>query len=846
MKEFNLPGYVLIQLLGQGSMGIVYECEQELTGRRVAVKRLHDKFTTDPKSNLYFKKEAQLIAKLKHTNIITVYNLMIHDDNYYLIMELCNGEKLSNILKERVLPLKTTLEIISSLLDGLSYAHNSGIIHHDVKPGNVILLKDETPVLCDFGLATMQRSKETGIKKSLFGTPSYMSPEKIKGKLTTRNEHLSDIFAMGVIFYQMLTGKLPFYGENKENLYQNIILTDPVSPIEINHEIPISLNAIALKLLEKNTKHRYSNAQDALKDIQNYMQGKPISVFEKSLYYKFFLRVHRNKIKTSVVFVLILSLIIISIFFMKTRGKEKSIWINEPLFKKEFSYLDIERRWTGCDPVKYKTYSLSNYSDIFTINNGTLITTPENSSLFTFNTSKPLGDFSFACGYEIKSSLNCASGIYLGEKQHHKKSSKGLFFSFNNYMFKILYPKTNGPAIFKKELNLSSKNIIIKIVRELLCLKISVNNKLIYILDLSFFPLSEDFNHIGFFSNYCNTEFQNPELLIKERPLFSSPLFFPLSVLSKGEYRLAAKEFKKLIPVLKNNKDFTTANYFAGISYLHLNRKDDALVCFDKAKAETADKYMKEKTRLISEWLKYINSNSVNISPILSNIDLKLHEKEKIFLFLILMEYKYIPEKINNPQFFQLWEKRLFEFLNYKNIDYCNFIPLIEMISEKLNSESLNKRLSFVKRVFDKIDDPSNSMKEHYFNLLLDIGKKFMKQQNYIEAFNIFQDLQTNFQENIKFKSDINKNIIECYLELPLKEKRNALDIKTTLDHAYQCVGKKEYERAITLFNDLISLYPENKELKYKVYTNIATCYFVSGKREKAQEYILKAKNALK
>ena len=250
-------------------MGIVYKGKDPILNRLTAIKtiRFSDEFDEDKVDVIktHFYREAEVVAKLSHPNIVTIYDVGEDLDLSFLAMEYLQGESLEKYTsKGNLFPVKKCLEIIAQVCDALEYAHTHDIIHRDIKPANIMLLGDGSIKVTDFGIAraTTSTKTRTGIIK---GTPYYMSPEQTKGlKLSGR----SDIFSLGVVFYQLLTGKLPFDGENMAAIMYQITSVNPTPPIEYRPDINKPILTVLNKALVKDHDKRYAHARDMGKHIR--------------------------------------------------------------------------------------------------------------------------------------------------------------------------------------------------------------------------------------------------------------------------------------------------------------------------------------------------------------------------------------------------------------------------------------------------------------------------------------------------------------------------------------------------------------------------------------------------
>ncbi|MDC3237458.1 serine/threonine protein kinase [bacterium] len=268
-KSPKLGRYEVLEQIGRGAMGIVYKGKDPILNRLTAIKtiRFSDEFDEDKVDVIktHFYREAEVVAKLSHPNIVTIYDVGEDLDLSFLAMEYLQGESLEKYTSQgNLFSVKKCLEIIAQVCDALEYAHTHDIIHRDIKPANIMMLGDGSIKVTDFGIAraTTSTKTRTGIIK---GTPYYMSPEQTKGlKLSGR----SDIFSLGVVFYQLLTGKLPFDGENMAAIMYQITSVNPTPPTEYKTGLNKPILTVLNKALEKDHDKRYAHARDMGKHIR--------------------------------------------------------------------------------------------------------------------------------------------------------------------------------------------------------------------------------------------------------------------------------------------------------------------------------------------------------------------------------------------------------------------------------------------------------------------------------------------------------------------------------------------------------------------------------------------------
>jgi serine/threonine-protein kinase len=269
--------YSVIELVGSGGMAEVYRARDELLGREVAIKVLHERFAGDRSFVERFKREAQSAANLNHPNIVSLYDYGTDDGAYYIVMELIEGRSLAQIIKSEgpLLPERAA-EVASDVAKALSRAHTAGIVHRDVKPGNIMITSTGQTKVTDFGIARAlggegdQTMTQTGM---VIGTAAYLSPEQAQGDpVDTR----SDVYSLGVVLYEALTGSPPFTGESPLSVAYKHVREAPRPPSEVNVDVPAALNSITMKALAKNPDNRYANAGELQEDLARFMTGTKV------------------------------------------------------------------------------------------------------------------------------------------------------------------------------------------------------------------------------------------------------------------------------------------------------------------------------------------------------------------------------------------------------------------------------------------------------------------------------------------------------------------------------------------------------------------------------------------
>jgi serine/threonine protein kinase/Tfp pilus assembly protein PilF len=258
--------YLIVEEIGRGGMGVVYKAEDRILGTSVALKIIHPLYASSPFMVDRFKEETLLARSITHENVIRIHDIGEKDDINYISMDYIKGQNLRDLIRtSRTLTVETATRISVQICRALQAAHDKGVIHRDLKPQNIMVDSTGKAITMDFGLAKSMQSRDTKSSRKIIGTPAYMSPEQARGEETNEK---SDIYSLGIIMYEMFTGKRPFKADSKEGYIRKHLKEKPRPPAEINTMIPVSMASVITKCLEKNQNKRYGKAQEIIDDIQ--------------------------------------------------------------------------------------------------------------------------------------------------------------------------------------------------------------------------------------------------------------------------------------------------------------------------------------------------------------------------------------------------------------------------------------------------------------------------------------------------------------------------------------------------------------------------------------------------
>ena len=259
--------YEILELIGTGGMANVYKALCHRLNRYDAIKIMHDETAANEELRRRFRTESQAVAMLSHPNIVSVYDVSHSADVEYIVMELVNGITLKDYMKEQgPLPAEDVVNFSSQIAKALAHAHERGIIHRDIKPQNIMLLKDGLIKVADFGIASLQNQIEAPTEEAV-GSVHYIAPEQARGQ---QADARSDIYSLGIVMYEMLTGQLPYNGDSAVEIAVKHMNATPVPPRSINSDIPQKLENITLKAMNPSMEERYQSANDLLSDLEDY------------------------------------------------------------------------------------------------------------------------------------------------------------------------------------------------------------------------------------------------------------------------------------------------------------------------------------------------------------------------------------------------------------------------------------------------------------------------------------------------------------------------------------------------------------------------------------------------
>ena len=261
----TISHYKILEKLGEGGMGVVYKAEDTELKREVAIKFLPRQISASEDERKRFKVEAQAAASLNHPNIATIHSIEEVDDEMFIVMEYIDGEELKDKIEKAPIAIQDTLAISLQIADGLQAAHDKGVTHRDIKSANIMFTEKGDVKIMDFGLAKVRGGAKLTLEQSTLGTAPYMSPEQARGEDV---DHRTDVFSLGVLLYEMLTGQLPFKGDYHEAIIYSILNEEHKAITGLRSGVPMELERIVNKCLQKVPADRYQAATDLLVDLR--------------------------------------------------------------------------------------------------------------------------------------------------------------------------------------------------------------------------------------------------------------------------------------------------------------------------------------------------------------------------------------------------------------------------------------------------------------------------------------------------------------------------------------------------------------------------------------------------
>jgi|GEM_PF-871553 len=287
--------YEILEEISHGSITSVYKAYQPDLKRVILIKKLHQKLVNEEDIRERFFREAQVYAQINHPNIVSVFDFHSSEEGTYLVLEFIKGSSLAELINGKPFPLEVTFALINEILKGLKYAHDKGIVHRDIKPDNLLISEDGLVKVSDFGLAVFEGATSLTRQGMVVGTPAYMSPEQAAGKRIDKN---SDLFSLGIVFFELLTGVNPYKTDNFSACIKKIISDPPPKLVDYRADLPLLLEKILARMLEKSPGKRYQKSEEIAEDLKSVDIGISLPN-AKEIIARFFLQ--RDNYSTSTI-----------------------------------------------------------------------------------------------------------------------------------------------------------------------------------------------------------------------------------------------------------------------------------------------------------------------------------------------------------------------------------------------------------------------------------------------------------------------------------------------------------------------------------------------------------------
>jgi serine/threonine protein kinase/tetratricopeptide (TPR) repeat protein len=533
--------YRIVEEIDRGGMAVVYKAIQLDLDREVALKVMPSNISINRRFMERFMSEARAVAKLDHPSIVSIYEVAMDNNIYYLAMEYIQGQNLFYYLNFNKPKLVDVLEIVSRLADALFYAHQQKIIHRDLKLNNVIMKDRLTPVLIDFGLAkAMEDEGEDGITRTgeVMGSPSYMAPERLLGGVV---DHRSDICSLGIMLYEMLTFKNPYL--DQRNLHQtalNVMEANPIPPRKLVPWLPAEIEAITLKAMAKDPATRYQSMEEFKADINRYQRNEPVLAQPPSVWSRMrrFLK-RRWPVLSIVVTVMVFSALFAASLYIQNR-KETSHW--QLLYSERFTNKINPGEWSfwpSADAAKGDTMS-------WEVNNGTFAGRSEHRSFarlerrinhdiqVEFDIGAPGKDLYNAGFFLFGDTPDSAYCFYCNRGGD---GSYGIAFPGSDFLF-----RTADPA----KIALTSVNHIV-IERIQNAISFQINGVMVAKVWDYLPPLGRAHERLGFFVQGSGAWFDNLKISRRAVPLKPGPTFVADRFWERGDFEAALEEYRSLL-----------------------------------------------------------------------------------------------------------------------------------------------------------------------------------------------------------------------------------------------------------------------------------------------------------
>jgi serine/threonine protein kinase/tetratricopeptide (TPR) repeat protein len=540
--------YRIIEEIDRGGMAVVYKAVQLDLDREVALKVMPSNISINRRFMERFMSEAHAIARLSHPNIVSIYEVAMHNNIYYLAMEYVPGQNLFYYLNFNKPKLVDVLEIVSRLADALNSAHEQKIIHRDLKLNNVIMRDRLTPVLIDFGLAkALEDEEEGGITRTgeVMGSPAYMAPERLLGGVV---DHRSDVCSLGIMLYEMLTFKNPYL--DQRNLHQtaiNVMEANPIPPRKLVPWLPKEIEAITLKAMTKDPTARYQSMAEFKSDINRYQRNEPVLAQPPSVFSRFrhFIRRYWPLLSITTTIITFSALFALSLYIQNRKGQ--SHW--QLFYSERFGgHLDPQEWYFWPRPDTAKGDSAD-----WSVRNGTLVATGEHASVFRFERRfnhdikvefdvGPLDKDLYNAGFFLFGDR--PDSAYCFHINQQGDGSCGITFPGSRFLFQMAD---------NIKINIGSINHIV-IERIQNSITYTINGVMVAKVWDYLPPLGKNHERLGFFVKGGGVWVDNLRIFRRAIPATPSPMLVAERFWERGDFDAALEEYRALLVDFGNSE----------------------------------------------------------------------------------------------------------------------------------------------------------------------------------------------------------------------------------------------------------------------------------------------------
>jgi serine/threonine protein kinase len=590
----DLEMYEILAVLGHGAAGIVYKAVHKKLGRQVAIKMLKPEYFRNPVILDNFRKEAQIISRIKHGNVASVYDFMEVNGHYYLVMEMVPGSPLSSFCKKESLSEKEILRIMLGLLEGIRYSHNKNILHLDLKPSNILLNDYGEPVIVDFGISRF-KAPETGEDEQtpVFGTPYYMAPEQYLRR-PDLIDYRTDIYSIGVVFYQLLSGRLPFKGKDFQDIRNKVLLEEPTRLTALNPDISPVLEAIVFKMMRKNAPQRYADAQSVIDDIKRYQSGEPVKAHKYRMVFLVWNWILRNRAVSALSFLVLIVGITFLFYFSYKKRQETPQW--KKIYTENFNQ-DFSEQWRGYrDILKgYLTPIEGGNFEKFFCNRIKVASFKKDLDL-TLTSARTFDEnIRMQFKWTVNPGPESRFGFFVNAVL--SKNELGYIVYFHNDQVSLIRDNISNTPLWSGEYSFESDKIY-DLMIEVMDGKVMlhINGEPIFEFQDFITWFSKKEYRVGFFAQSVDIEIDDIKISQLNTALLITPLDIGNRFFQIERFKESVEEYSRVITKYPDHKIAMEAYYLRGLAYSRLGEYIKAIRDFDHLLSRTLSNSLRGKS----------------------------------------------------------------------------------------------------------------------------------------------------------------------------------------------------------------------------------------------------------